>query len=53
MAALLALHWGIAHDLLNTCLIHRELGQMLFCGYMGRSHLSKLLLHLLKDTTRL
>ena len=43
----------VAHDLLNTRLIHRELRQMLFGRYMRRRHLSKLLLHLLKNTVRL
>jgi hypothetical protein len=35
---LLALHRGIPHDLLNACLIHRELRQMLFGCYMSRRH---------------
>jgi hypothetical protein len=50
---LLALHWGIPHDLLNARLIHGELRQMLFSRYARRRHLRKLLLHLLKDTARL
>ncbi len=43
------LHRGIPHYSCNACLIHRELRQMLFCRYMGRRHLGKLILHPLKD----
>jgi hypothetical protein len=50
---LLALHWGIPHDLFDARLIHGELRQMLFSGYVRRRHLRKLLLHLLKNTVRL
>jgi hypothetical protein len=50
---LLALHRGIPHDLLNACLIHRELRQMLFSRYVRRRHSGKLLLHFLKHTARL
>jgi len=49
---LLALHWGIPHDLLNARLIHRELRQMLFSRYVRRRHLSKLFLHPLKNKAR-
>jgi hypothetical protein len=49
---LLALHRGIPHDLLNARLIHRELRQMLFSGYVRRRHLSKLFLHPLKNKAR-
>jgi hypothetical protein len=46
------LHRGIPHDLLNACLIHRELRQMLFSRCMRRRHLSKVLLHPLKHKAR-
>jgi hypothetical protein len=42
LGLLLALHWGIPHDLLDARLIHGELRQMLFSRYARRRHLRKL-----------
>jgi hypothetical protein len=46
------LHRRIAHYLFDARLVHRELRQMLFSRCMRYRHMSKLLLHPLKDTAR-
>jgi hypothetical protein len=46
------LHRGIPHYLLNACLIHRELRQVLFGGLVRHRYSGKVVLHVPKDTAR-